>query len=216
MQPLHVRFWLTTPMRAPEAPIHLDALLAWSAVHATAPPDLTRQEALPLERYTAADGRWVWKASRLVFTPIHRQALPLTRRLDVDECARDQGVYFEAPRLNTLTPGTGVWKSYSFRAPLVQVETVDAWCVGEADTVQQMLSGISNIGKLGRLDCGRVREICVEPDDAPERDRWRLRTMPDACPDYYTTAATLRPPYWRRENREEAWEPSSQVLRAAG
>lgn len=211
-QALHVRFTLITPMRAPDAGIHLDALLAWSAVHASMPPVIARQEDLPLEKYTAADGRWVWKASRLIFRATHRQALTLTRRLDVDEIARDQGHAFEATKLNVLTPGTGPYKSYAFRAPLVQVDTAEAWCVGDRQAVKDALQSITHVGKLSRVDCGRIGSISITEDDEPQRERWRLRTMPESAPGYYATAATLRAPYWKRENRDHAWEPSAELL----
>lgn len=212
MRPLHVVFRLATPMRAPEAPIHLDALLAWSAVHATGIMDLEQQERLPLEKYHASNSAWVWKASQLVFEAGHRQALPMTRRLDIGECAQDQGIRFDAPRLNVLTPGTGPYKSYSFLAPLVAVAEAHAWCVGDQDAIRDLLARVTHVGKLARIDCGRVASIDVLPDDDPTAERWTLRTMPDSRPGFHASVATLTPPYWRRESRVDAWEPGGLLL----
>lgn len=212
MQPLHIVFRLSTPMRAPEAPIHLDALLAWSAVHAGSVPDLTRQDKLPLDIYRAADGAWVWKASQLVFQTGHRQSLPMTRRLDIDECARDQHVRFDAPRLNVLTPGTGPFKSYAFRSPLVDVNEAHAWCVGDKADIIDLLRRITHVGKLARIDCGRVANVDVLDDPDPSAERWTIRTMPDARPSFNAAIATLRPPYWQREARVSAWEPNRALL----
>jgi CRISPR type IV-associated protein Csf3 len=203
-------------MRAPEAPIHLDALIAWAAVFETGGQTYEAQDHLPLEKYTAASGKWTWKASQLVYNSGHRQSIPLTRRLDVDECARDQtdGV-FRANNLNVLTPGTGVYKSYNFMVPIVAVDVVHAWCVGEEKTIERLLSHVRHVGKLGRIDYGRIKKWTVTIDDEPNRERWRLRTMPDSHDGYNATIGTLSPPYWERARRTEAWQPSSDTLSAA-
>lgn len=210
MSPLEIRFRLVTPMRAPEQPIHLDALLAWAAVDA-AGGDLAAQDDLPLELH-AADGRRVWKASRLVFQPLHRQMMPMTRTFDPWAWAMDRGRVYTGGG-NRLDPGMGPYKAYQIYVPLVQVERVRAWCIGEAERIGELLARVTHLGKLARLDMGRVlsREIlpCAEA-----RERWKCRTMPEPLPGYRPAVMTLMPPYWRREMRTVAWEPSAALVRA--
>lgn len=209
MPGLEIRFQLATPMRAPEQPIHLDGVLAWAAVD-EAGGDFAAQDDLPLELYESADGRRVWKASRLVLDTVHRQMLPMFRTFEPWQWGTDRGeIYRGGP--NKLHPGTGPYKAYQMAVPLVQVASVRAWCIGQPERIGELLARVTHLGKLARLDMGRVagREI-VPCDQAHER--WKWRTMPEPMPGYRPAVMTLMPPYWRREARTLAWEPTAALM----
>lgn len=204
MQPLQVTFEIDTPMRAPEEPIHLDALLAWAAVE-EAGGDIAAQERLPLERYEAKDGQWVWCASRVIPRVLFRDQMPAIRAFRPADWARAKGEVFQGGP-NKVSPGTGPYKAYQFSIPTIQVDFARAWCIGDPHRVVDLLDRVSHLGKLRRLGCGRVRTVRVEKDPLAE-ERWKLRTMPDAQEGYRQAHMTLRPPYWDRRARALAWEP---------
>lgn len=211
MEPVRVVFRLATPMVAPRHPIHLDALLAWSAVEA-AGGDLNAQEDLPLERFQGEDGEWCWKASRVVPDVVHRTSMPMSRRFMLWDWAEDLDVRYEGgPKV--LKPGTGPYKAYQMRFDLQQAPHAVAWAVGDPDRIRELLDRVSSLGKLARLGCGEIREVEVLPD--PARENWKLRTLPVAVEGYRKTMATVRPPYWRRGARRVAWEPPADGVRQA-
>ena len=74
MTPLEIVFELGSPVILPGAPgEHLDGLMAYVKVHCRENPLTSFQEVravaedLPLARYVAQDGRWVWKASTILY-----------------------------------------------------------------------------------------------------------------------------------------------------
>lgn len=215
MRPLEIRFRLVTMMRAPELPLHLDALLAWAAVD-EAGGDLEAQWSLPLAKFAhqSNEDRWVWQASRVIPITINRQTMPTIRTFDPVQWAIDKDqVYVGGP--NKLTPGTGPYKSYQMVAQMLQAPEAVAWCVGNPDRIGALLARVPTIGKLGRLDCGRIGSVAVLDDPHPSRERWRLRTMPVRGDDYYAAQMVLRPPYWRRSDAEGAFEPKAAAIMRA-
>ncbi|NCA72644.1 MAG: hypothetical protein EOM91_21830 [Sphingobacteriia bacterium] len=209
MGPLCVRFRLVTPMRSPEQPIHLDALLAWAAVEA-AHGDLGAQDRLPLERYTGADGRWVWKASRVFIPVVARGREPMIRSFEPWNWGDDKGtVYLDSP--NNLKAGTGPFKGHLFGVSTLQAEAAYAWCVGDRAQIAELLVRVTNLGKLRRLDFGRIAQITVA-EDPDALERWQVRALPDERPGYRTSLQTLRPPYFDRALREPAWEPPAALV----
>ncbi|MFE8034031.1 type IV CRISPR-associated protein Csf3 [Thiohalocapsa marina] len=204
MGPYRVTFRLATPMHAPEQPIHLDAILAWAAVDA-ARGDLNAQDALPLERYVGGDGRWVWKASRVLLKVEHRTGQMMTRSFEPWHWGEDRcRVYTKGPRI--IKPGTGPLKGYVLSVPTLQVSIAQAWYIGDADAIATLLSRVTHLGKLRRLDFGRITDIQVT-EDREALERWTLRSLPDTRPGYRRCLQTLRPPYFDRSLRESAWEP---------
>lgn len=212
MRPLEIRFRLVTMMRAPELPLHLDALLAWAAVD-EANGDIEAQSSLPLAKFAPQNDeeRWVWRASRIIPVATNRQTMPTIRTFDPVQWAIDKDqVYIGGP--NKLKPGTGPYKAYQMIAPMLQAPEAVAWCVGDPDRIQALLARVPTLGKLGRLDCGRIASVTVLDDPHPSRERWRLRTLPERRDEYYAAQMVLRPPYWRRSAVEPAFEPGSAIL----
>jgi len=204
MQPLAIRFSLITEMILPEAPIHLDALLAWAAVDA-AGGDLAAQDALPLDRHTAEDGAWVWKASMLATSPVEiRNNVPMVRSFEPWQSGMDKGEVYEGGP-NVMTTGTGPYKAYIFTRHSGLIKEARAWCVGDLEKVTALLSRLTHIGKLSRLDFGRIESVDVKADE--DTNAWKFRVIPWEADGYDKTHECVRPPYWKRENRVVAWRP---------
>lgn len=212
MEPFRVAFHFVTPVRAPDAPIHLDALLAWAAVDA-AGGDLSAQEDLPLARHETDSG-WVWKASRLVFRDIHgRGVMPSIRAFRMGEWADERGRYYAGGRENKFKSGTGPYKAYMFSHPLLVAGRAEAWGIGDRIEIERLLLRVSHIGKLRRLDLGRISAFQVGLCEEAER-LWRLRVMPEPADGYRRVVSPLRAPYWDRSKRVAAWEPGREAVEA--
>lgn len=207
MQELKVTFDLVTPMRAPSRPIHLDALLAWAAV-TRAGGDISAQEDLPLEKHVAQSGDWCWKASQLQFAkPDLREVIYSCRSFDPWHWGQSWGVTFHKGRgKGALAQGTGPYKGYQFTTPAITVPQVWAFCVGEQDKIEDLLTEVTHVGKLSRLDMGRIKKTTVFPIDG-QQDFWMTRTMPDEHKGYRKTWGNIRPPYWKRSTKQVVWEP---------
>lgn len=204
MQALTVTFTLSTEMILPESPIHLDALLAWAAVDA-AGGDISAQDNLPLEKAVKEDGSWVWKASMLQTSPVEvRNNVPMTRTFDPWQSGMDKDTVYEGGA-NVMTPGTGPYKAYIFTRHAGMIRSAKAWCVGDIDRIKSLLGSITHLGKLARLDFGRVKSIDVSPYE--DQRAWEYRVMPWAVDGYDQTQECVHPPYWKRENRVLAWRP---------
>lgn len=212
MNPVAVRFHLSTPMCAPDHPLHLDSLLAWAAVD-RAGGDLAAMDDLPLARHTEADGRWVWCASHVLYQVLWRNPVPFTRAFEPWQWGEDKDVAF-AKGPNVVTQGTGPYKGYQLMARGLQVAVAVAWAVGDSQGIADLLGRVRNLGKLARLDMGRVGRIEVVPDEQAA-ELWRVRAMPAELPGYARSVETLRPPYFRRDQREDAWVPGADLARRA-
>jgi CRISPR type IV-associated protein Csf3 len=213
MTPLAVTFRLGSAMRQPENPIHLDALLAWAVVdeatEAGHPDPWSVQHEIPIARHGEGD-RWVFCASMLC----PPAALPLpfvahrTRAQHGTLLARAvaSGVISKGP--NIIPAGSGRFKLYLLSDTYQWVSHLSAWCLStNPDRVRELLQRVHHIGKGRGLDAGRVTSVdVVESPDA--NDRWRHRVMPDPAPGYLPIHATMRPPYWARELRVEAYFPA--------
>lgn len=96
MQPLEITFELGSPVILAGPPgEHLDGLMAYSQVHDREQPlsnlkeIIAASQDLPLERYVAQDGRWVWKASNILYEQTNNtSAMCMTRRMDANLMAQ--------------------------------------------------------------------------------------------------------------------------------
>lgn len=208
-QPVKVSFQLTRPMRSPEHPIHLDALLAWSAVReaeeAGHPEPLEAQHQLPLQDQDGPGGK-VWCASQLMWQPLAPpEQIFMTKRFELDELASRRGkVYQGGP--NVMTQGTGPFKSFVLQAPVVWTRQVVAYGIGDLDRIRQLLARVTHLGKLRRIGLGQIGRYEVEHDPAAEI-YWPLRVMPRQVEGYEPMIAVTSPPYWELERRQPAWVP---------
>jgi CRISPR type IV-associated protein Csf3 len=226
---LRVELHLCSPVVAPRYPWLLDSLLAACAVEdalADADPDDPRPlrelgEALPLAITTVA-GEPIWQASALVprasdSAQCFSQSRRMVRRTDETALsdALAQGVVrtrgFDPadpkPYAYKLDTARGLLKNAATIYTLRQVDVLEAWCIGDADAIEALLTNHARqVGPIRRLGHGRVAQVRVMPDDKAH-DFWRLRPLPieqgDASQGGVDGTIQIsmrpRPPYWSGE-----------------
>ena len=219
MAPLKVTITFRSPLiQHNDNPIHLDALLAWCLSNEAEecdddnPWDADNQLVSVLEKAYAPNGDWVWKASRLVFTPLSGVAfINQTRRTDATEYldAKDKGVLLMGPE--TLRTDRGNQKSYQFLVGYQWMAKAEAWCVGDADAVIDLMSRLRGVGKMVRNGYGLIQNFTIDLREEAA-DKWRLRALPIEMDGvdgvtYYPVQQCLRPPYWRKECQIITREP---------
>jgi CRISPR type IV-associated protein Csf3 len=211
--PFRVTWRLNQPVCLGERPLHLDALLAWARVREAVKSGVTphqaisAQEKLPLQIVAKGDSQ-VWKASALLFrfrsTPFLVQ---MTRRTSLQELAfaREKII---TTRKNQISQATGPFKDFDLRVTCQWVEKVEAYGVGQLDSVRLLLNHVTAIGKLTRNGWGTIADMQIVHDDEAH-EKWRYRTLPsvfDPTELHYPGVGCVRPPYWRRESWESVWE----------
>lgn len=227
MQPFKVTFALASPVVVDsEYPIHLDALVAW-ALKEEAERDGSEDpwgdaddlsSALASHVYGPGERDYIWKASRLFFTPASERFLTnMVRRADPDAIYwdwADGNVDIPRVRPSTYSINTvsGQYRGYQMLVAQQWMKDVTAWGIGDIERVRELLSRIKHVGKLGRNGQGRVSAMTVEPAAADEVEHWMLRTLPHGMAGkpgvpYAEVNQCLRFPYWRKIAQERALEP---------
>jgi CRISPR type IV-associated protein Csf3 len=234
--PLKVTFHLDTPVAVSAYPLHLDALIAFAVTRreigmgdfANMPEQQIRELSakLPLAQ-EVRNGQPVWQASALVCADPGEQSVRMwTRKTNpydyasrVADGSLEVGVRTQnALKREELYVGTidtvrGLLKNQFEFYPLVEMRSLEAWCVGDIDEIESLLAPeaglITHIGKRGRAGHGRVSSVEVEVCDEAN-DLWKLRILPwQESKDYEPVLAAVRPPYWANENRIMGYYPIS-------
>lgn len=221
---LVVTFRLRSHTVLPERPIHLDGVIAYAMVTAAAraghPNPLETQSELPLEKAVADNGEWVWKASvvhliqqgGIQWHHHVRSFEPHVWAADRERC-RWQG------KTTRANDATGHQKAYVFNTPLVFAPMAKAWCVGDRDGIQSLLtSEVHHLGRNGRVGCGWIDSIEVEEATSDEAEHWRRRCLSESLgahklPEHCRGHATMHPPYWDRSARVPCLEFVSTAAR---
>lgn len=203
-----------------EYPIHLDALLAWAeaddarAAGSNTPWDDANDLSIVLDN-DGEGAQMVWKASRLIFTPLReRNHLNMIRKSDPEAFLQDYDAgYFRTPRahLNSIDTRSGQYRAYQMLVAYQWMEKAEAWGVGDIEEVREKLSRLRHIGKMGRNGFGLIASIDVEPC-AEATDKWKIRVLPEGRQGatgirYAPALHCLRAPYWRKTDRIVAMEP---------
>lgn len=219
-QPFKVTIRLRSPVvLESEYPIHLDALIAWHVVREAEGAEMEDPWAAgdDLSDFLASEenqnGR-VWKASRLIFTPLReRGMLNAIRKSDPETFLADMnaGYYATTRKLSGIDTRSGQYRAYQMLIPYQWMDKVEAWGVGDIEAVREALQSLQHIGKLSRNGFGLIFEITVEADPAGD-DKWRLRVLPEGMQGavgvaYAPAMHCLSAPYWRKTNRVVAMEP---------
>jgi len=208
--PFRVSWTLRAAIRRPDDPIHLDALLAWAVVdearEAGHPDPISEQESLPLARHDSPEG-WCWQASQLDFTltaPAYSMFLTRPTRVHEYAAGRLSGAYVSG--MDKITLGTGRHKAFLFNHRMQQASTAVAYGVGDVERVRELLVRVTSIGKLQRFNAGAITQVSVV-EDPTAHQRWQRRIMPSMTAGYAQVVACVRPPYWKRGQRQVAYAP---------
>jgi CRISPR type IV-associated protein Csf3 len=217
VKPLKITFRFATASKVPEYPINLDGLLAYACVQEYAFVENSTvsiddaHEMLPLEK---DEKLGVWKSSNIQFEHGERQNLIIQRTFDLNEVVNDNGVRFKALRRNKwdAESSSSSNKAYLFAEPMRLSPSATAYCIGDAEKIAYLLNKhITHVGKYARIDAGRVTSITVEESDQADK-YWLNRTLaklPEVFLFQYAKAfETVKPPYWKRENRQVCYVPT--------
>ena len=220
MSPIKVTFRFRSPVvRDTEYPIHLDGLLAWCVMdEATAAgsddpwADAENLGSILGVESGAAD--WVWQASALHFMPSGERVMAsFTRRADPGAFMEDMDRHVMAMKRQrgVLNTSSGQERAYHVVYPFQWMDRCEAWCIGDADRIRDLLARLPAIGKMARNGYGSIESFSVEYDESAEW-RWRVRALPMDVPmaesiEYVPAIQCLRPPYWRKMNRTAVMEP---------
>lgn len=229
MEALKLTFTFSSPLLIDsEYPMHMDAIIASAVCRLSEEMGSENpwRDADDLSCYldkTTGD-HWVWKASRLIFTPSSGISFQnQTRKSDPDRYFQDLGNYWtgkkpsEEKPIGSINPetfrintGSGQQRGYQWLNASQWMSKAEAWVVGDKEALEDLLKTITHIGKMGRNDYGRIESLVVE--STLEVDRWKLRLLPidevglDGV-SYELVNGCLRAPYWKNINRIQVKEP---------
>lgn len=230
MEPLKITFTFHMPVLIDsEYPIHLDALMAFAVAKEAEECGLPNAWELADDLSAYLDKtegeQWVWKASRLIFTPASGIMFQnMIRKSDPMRYFEDLGKFWvngkvsEDKPLGRINPdtfkidtGSGQQRGYQWLAASQWIEKAEAWVIGDKEALESMLtSKIKYVGKAGRNGYGRIRDITVE--STSDSGQWMLRVLPSGMQglqgiQYEPVSMCLRAPYWKKTSRVIAQEP---------
>jgi hypothetical protein len=200
IRPLKITFDLdgTGLYYDPNEPIMIDGLLQYALApyHVTGDPPTRDEEPvdvpLPLGRWEI-DGVWGWCASALFPQGEQFESMQFWRKK------------FRQNRVE-LIPGTvniqsGTYRDYNMPLPLLLVNQMVGWALGDRKRVEQALRRhVKYLGKKRAYGKGGVTSVSVEVCDIDyslTQDGFATRFLPRAgAPRIVRT----RPPYWNRWN----------------
>lgn len=205
MSPLRITWSINSHVVIPGDPIHLDALVAKGRYNEAEQAGYSPVEAIAASKdlpFRKQDG--VWCASQLFFQSRATTELqPRIRRINPHETT-------DAIKRNEVNPGRrsvtqtnqGRDRNFLITTIIRHCSSAVAWCVGERDDIEYMLSLLPWIGKLGREGYGVVRSISID-DDPKAESLWTMRNLPASFdrsefPNHYLSSGHTSPPYWRK------------------
>ena len=209
---LQVEFDIKSPVVFSGRPIHLDALLAFVAIHVAGYAKIPYEgrepsvpARLPLARMEF-DEFWWYRASA-VYPPESVSRQTWVKRFDDEHLDR-----LDLGRATRVDVACGQYRGYRVPIEAILVPTLRFWAVGDRRRVWSLARRLRHIGKKPAQGYGRIAACRVEvlPNDPAEFNcDWRAeantpaRNLPvgfaeskglDYCG---TMPAPVGPPYWR-------------------
>jgi len=209
------------PWSPPSGGLHLDGLLAWSAVQMAMQRDDTSEQTyadlivdLPLDRHEFDDGQWVWKAS--IFHAVGwmgqsrqymTQKTPAERMLEgvADGWITEKGG-------STIDLQRGYAKNGQLFVTKEHAQGLRAWCVGDIDAVSEFLSHVKAVGVKTRMGMGTLRPyddgslFRVTPCDDAQTLWMRRNTPVQLIEGSVAKIGRWNAPYWGEKSY--CWTPA--------
>lgn len=215
----------STPVLSYEGAVSLEGLLSWAVVHQATKgrmlPDLPTSEAydlpVPLLKLATHDGLPLWAATPLlpVSTPV-RDTIVETKREQTGRWTKTKSGKF------TISPSTGRWRSRMIPRPALIGPVLQSHCVGCPESIADLLSRVTHIGKRRASGGGLV--ACWEVEPTEEQWSWvkdgvLTRSLPAGLessigiktPPIATQLIAYSPPFWRRCQWREGWPAGTAV-----
>jgi hypothetical protein len=205
MRPLHVVASIPGGIALPHGPMALDGILAATEARRLGLPSaMTEDEVVPIEIPVAREPGGRFHLCSFSLGEFEEHDLHwINRRYPIPEAQAMAGAKFKRIQISS-----GPCKSY--RLPLevgyLKGAKLEWYCVGDEQSICELLSGVTHVGKKRGVGNGEVREWKVEECEPWEggfpvvRDGVPLRTLPVDWPgvgqDADRAYATLTYPYW--------------------
>ncbi|AJF08229.1 type IV CRISPR-associated protein Csf3 [Geoalkalibacter subterraneus] len=233
MDALKISWELKTPIVLKgDMPLMLDSLLAWCAVqkdhreNGIGESPWAAQERLPLGQVSG-----IWQASQLHFEFIsERLPFTMTRRHELDPFAKvlqpgakgfEKGIpedllrksWLCQQKKDTFEASSGPYRAFLLHQKYRWVEKAQAWCVGDKDSVEELLQELTHLGSLTRNGFGAVKSTTVELASEDQKENWRIRPLPVEAGlekpgiTYAMAMQSVRPPYWDRTQYQKVLVP---------
>jgi len=188
MTPLRIEIDLVGPVERPTRPIHLDSLIANLMVTRDMPHETdvatirAHIETLPLGRVDIG-GDWVWQASTLAFdwtTPPMQEFATRAIRPDAIADTLKTGLITNFGVDTAIDTARGQLKSATYAHEFQWARGAVAYCIGDRETLTDLLSGLESVGARRRLGNGRVSALRVV-EDARAASLWMRRYLPQGA-----------------------------------
>ena len=159
---------------------------------------------LPFELFEHEQGD-CWKASTFEVVGYHEQTRRyMTAKTPVQAMALAIGRGLVDPKGGSIIDTQrGPGKNSAFYYTLEFADGLQAWCIGDRDALEDLLSGVSAMGAKTRLGHGALqpyedgRFFRIVPDETAHV-RWQHRNLPVRLHERLMPGAgALKPPYWR-------------------
>lgn len=111
---------------------------------------------------------------------------------------------------------SGLTKTTRTRIALRHASTACAWCMGDVQALQELLSRLQALGAHRHAGHGSVQSVSVSVDPLAAERCWN-RPLPGPHPKDPSAAARFptggrsTPPYWDRDLSQQAWWPAIGV-----
>lgn len=211
---IEVVFHFKGPVARPAHPIHLDAVL----LYANAPtPDLEDAARKLLDEAVQSVGEGqhrVYCCSAIAFNEVETFTRFNTRRLDLSTYAEDiASGLVSAKASSVVDTSRGDIKGMLADIPMMWVSEAKAYVrVKNTAAFDQLMRGVRQIGKFGRLGYGRVFAPEYNTADPVADDAWMRRVLPFAVEGAAPIRATVSPPYWDRRRVIDAFVHPSLLV----
>ena len=184
-----------------DAPPLFDDIIAAAAVNeatnnGTLDDDFSVINELPIENWKA-DDTWGYMASYLMFewySPVFNTAIRGRTNVNSIVELKNSGLLNYKSK-NLPDTSRGAYKNYDLRLFHRYAEKAKAYCIGDAERIEELLMEISHIGPKRRLGFGKIADFNIEK--IKNSDEWMHRPLPISMRDNGKFVAyNPRPPYW--------------------
>lgn len=194
----------------PEKPQHFDDILAAAAVKKYLEDEQNVKiegkeysdiiNFLPLDKHNENDEDWVWKSSVIRWKNKGLYMKGVTQAHDIYKFAemRNSGVLkYNRAGLDTAS---GSLKSTISLLPSAAYSVGVAYCVGDKNKVEDLLSHLKHIGRLHKRGGGEI--INYEVKEEENNDNWKDRFLPLSMTTlindnhFLANNIGINPPYW--------------------
>jgi hypothetical protein len=211
--PLHVTVELSSPLYLPGKWIALDALLASQVALRAGLVAIDIDHLEPVEIPVAKEPGGRFHLCSVSFGEALTNELQHTNRRPPIE----QYQMMANDKLRRVDIRAGANKGYRIPRPVAHYDRLEWWCIGDADSIGELLATVTHLGKKRSVGLGRVERWMVEPCATwpgfpVVRDEQPLRPLPLDWPGLRRPARgfhCLTYPYWHHDMEHLCAVPSA-------